>query len=115
MEQRRIQLASGVELITVRTDQFKTGLFTVTLTVPLREETATAYALSPDVLYRGSQRYPDIVSLSAATDHLYGAALEVGVRQRGESQCVCLQCSFIDDCYAMDGMAILEPAVDLVG
>ena len=115
MEQRRIQLASGVELVTANTDQFKTGLFTVTLTVPLRKETATAYALIPDVLYRGSQRYPDIVSLSAATDNLYGAALEVGVRQRGESQCVCLQCSFIDDCYALDGMAILEPAVDLVG
>lgn len=115
MEQRRTQLASGVELIAVRTDQFKTGLFTVTLTVPLRRETATAYALIPDVLYRGSRRHPDIVSLSAATDSLYGAALEVGVRQRGESQCVCFQCSFIDDNYALDGMAVLEPAIALVG
>lgn len=115
MEQRRIQLASGVELLSVRTEQFKTGLFTVTLTVPLRKETATANALLTDVLYRGSRKHPDIVSLSAATDGLYGAALEVGVRQRGESQCICFQCSFIDDCYALDGMAILEPAVELVG
>lgn len=115
MEQRRIQLASGVELLAVCTDQFKTGLFTVTLTVPLRKETVTANALLTDVLYRGSRKHPDIVSLSAATDELYGAALEVGVRQRGESQCICLQCSFIDDCYALDGMAVLEPAVALVG
>ena len=115
MEQRRIQLANGVELVTAQTGQFKTGLFTVTLTVPLREETATANALIPDVLYRGSRKHPDIVSLSAATDYLYGAAMEVGVRQRGESQCVCLQCSFIDDEYALDGMAVLEPAVELVG
>lgn len=115
MEQRHIQLAAGVDLLTVCTNQFKTGFFTVNLTVPLREETATAYALIPDVLYRGSRKHPDIVSLSAATDDLYGAALEVGVRQRGESQCVCLQCSFIDDQYALDGMAVLEPAIALVG
>lgn len=115
MEQRHIQLAAGVELITADTNQFKTGLFTVTLAVPLKKETATAYALIPDVLYRGCRRYPDIVSLSAATDSLYGAALEVGVRQRGETQCICLQCSFIDDCYALDGTAVLEPAIGLAG
>lgn len=115
MEQRRIQLASGVELLTAHTDQFKTGLFSVTLTVPLRKETVTANALLTDVLYRGSRLHPDISSLSAAADDLYGAALEVGVRQRGETQCICLQCSFIDDVYALDGTAILEPAIGLVG
>ncbi|MBQ6601566.1 MAG: insulinase family protein, partial [Clostridia bacterium] len=107
MKQRHIQLASGVELLMVHTNQFKTGLFSVTLTVPLRKETVTANALLTDVLYRGSRLHPDIASLSAATDDLYGAALEVGVRQRGETQCICLQCSFIDDVYALDGTAIL--------
>ena len=115
MEQRRIRLASGVELFAVHTDQFKTGLFSVTLTVPLRKETATANALISDVLYRGSRLHPDIASLSCAADDLYGAALEVGVRQRGECQCICLQCSFIDEAYALDGTAIMEPAIGLVG
>lgn len=115
MEQWCIQLAAGVKLLSVHTDKFKTGLFSVTLTVPLRKETATANALIADVLYRGSRKHPDISSLSAAADDLYGAALEVGVRQRGETQCICLQCSFIDDLYALDGMAILEPAIGLVG
>lgn len=115
MEQRRIRLASGVELFTVRTDQFKTGLFSVTLTVPLRKETATANALISDVLYRGSRLHPDIAGLSCAADDLYGAALEVGVRQRGECQCICLQCSFIDEAYSLDGTAIMEPAIGLVG
>ena len=115
MEQRQIQLASGVELISVCTDQFKTGLFTVTLTVPLCKEHATANALIADVLYRGSRKHPDIVSLSAATDDLYGAALEIGIRQRGESQCICARCSFIDDIYALNGMEVMEPAIELVG
>ena len=115
MDRKEIHFAAGVELMSERTEQFKTGLFSVTLTVPLRKETATSCALTADVLYRGSRLHPDIMSLSSAADDLYGAALEVGVRQRGESQSICLQCSFVDDIYALDGSAILEPAIALVG
>ena len=52
MERIRKSLAEGVELIVNRTEQFKTGLLSVTLTVPLKAETATANALIPDVLYQ---------------------------------------------------------------
>ena len=115
MERSHKLLAQGVELAVCRSDQFKTGLFSVTLAAPLGRETATAYALTPDVLYRGSRNYPDMERLSAATDQLYGAALGPAVRQRGESQCVSFLCSFIDDRYALDGLALLEPALELTG
>ncbi len=114
MEQIHKKLAAGVELAMTRTEQFKTGLLSVTLAAPLRADTATAYALAPDVLYRGSRNYPDIQRLSAAADQLYGAALGPTVRQRGESQCVGFLCSLMDDRYALDGMALLEPAARLV-
>lgn len=115
MERFHKTLADGIELVMTQTKQFKTGVFSVTLTTPLQEATATAYALIPDVLYRGSHKYPSIQHLSAATDELYGASLGPAVRQRGESQCVGFQCSFIDDHYALDGMAVLEPAIALIG
>ena len=115
MEQYQKQLADGVELMVNRTDKFKTGLLSVTLTAPLRRETATAGALIPEVLYRGSRNYPDMERLSAATDALYGASLGPAVRQRGESQCVSFLCSVIDDRYALDGAAVLEPAAALMG
>lgn len=115
MERSHKILSDGVELVVCRSDQFKTGLISATLAAPLCRETATAYALTPDVLYRGSRQYPDMECLSAATDQLYGAALGPAVRQRGENQCISLLCSFIDDRYALDGMAVLEPAVQLLG
>lgn len=115
MEQHWKQLADGVELMVNRTDKFKTGLLSVTLTAPLCRETATAGALIPDVLYRGSRNYPDMERLSAATDALYGASLGPAVRQRGESQCASFLCSVIDDRYALDGSAVLEPAAALMG
>ena len=115
MEQYQKQLADGVELMVNRTDKFKTGLLSVTLTAPLRRETATAGALIPEVLSRGSRNYPDMERLSAATDALYGASLGPLVRQRGESQCVSFLCGVIDDRYALDGSAVLEPAAALLG
>ena len=115
MEQYQKQLADGVELTVNRTDKFKTGLLSVTLTAPLRRETATAGALIPEVLFRGSRNYPDMERLSAATDALYGASLGPAVRQRGESQCVSFLCSAIDGRYTLDGSAVLAPAAALMG
>jgi len=115
MQQHWRRLADGVELAVTQTDKFKTGLLAAVLTIPLRADTATAGALIPEVLYRGSRAHPDMEKLSAATDALYGASLSTGVRQRGESQCVSVVCSFIDDRYALDGSAVLEPAAALMG
>ena len=115
MQQHWKRLADGVELSAVRTDKFKTGLLAVTLTIPLSGETATAGALIPEVLSRGSRNHPDMERLSAATDALYGASLGPAVRQRGESQCVSFLSSFIDDHYALDGSAVLEPTAALMG
>lgn len=115
MRQHWKRLADGVELAVNQTDKFKTGLLGVTLTIPLSADTATAGALIPEVLGRGSRNYPDMEKLSAAADALYGASLGPVVRQRGESQCVSFLCSFIDDRYALDGSAVLEPAAKLMG
>ena len=115
MQQHWKRLADGVELAVTQTDKFKTGLLAATLTIPLSADTATAGALIPEVLYRGSRPHPDMEKLSAATDGLYGASLSTGVRQRGESQCVSALCGFIDDRYALDGSAVLEPAAALMG
>lgn len=109
------QLARQVDLISARTDKFKTGVFSVVLAVPLKKATATANALIGDVLYRGSRKHPDIEAISLATDELYGASVGPTVRQRGESQCVGFSASFLDDRYALDGNAVLEAVLELVG
>lgn len=105
----------GVELIAVHTDKFKTGVLGVTLVTPMKRETVTANALLADVLYRGCERYPDMEAISAATDELYGASISPFIRQKGESQCVSLRGSFIDDKYALDGSKLLEPVAELMG
>ena len=41
MEMFHRPLADGVELVSVRTDKFKTGVFSVSLAVPMAAETVT--------------------------------------------------------------------------
>lgn len=111
----RRELFPGVWLRAVHTKKFKSAFLSVTLLTPLNQETAAANALLPSVLRRGTAVHPDMESLSAALDNLYGGAIEPAVRKKGETQCVGFIASFLDDAYALDGEQILEPAASLLG
>ena len=111
----RRELFPGVWLRTVHTDKFKSAYLSITLMAPLDPETAAANALVPSVLRRGTGIHPDMESLSAALDQLYGGAIEPVVRKKGETQCVGFVASFLDDAYALEGEKILEPAANLLG
>ena len=112
---KRRELFPGVWLRAVHTDKFKSAYLSVTLMSPLDPETAGANALIPSVLRRGTAVHPDMESLSAALDGLYGGAIEPAVRKKGETQCVGFAASFLDDTYALEGEQILEPAAALLG
>ena len=111
----RRELFPGVWLRAVHTNKFKSSYLSITLLTPLDRETAGANALIPEVLRRGTAVHPNMESLSAALDELYGGAVEPAVRKRGETQCVGFAASFLDDAYALKGEKILEPAAALLG
>ena len=113
--QNRSELMHGVFLTHLSAQKFKTGLLSAHLVTPLRKETASLNALLPAVLRRGTAKYPDMESLSAALDTLYGAQIDYTVRKKGERQCVGFVSSFIDDRYAPGGEQLLEPVAQLLG
>ena len=114
-EVTRTELLPGVYLTAVHTMKFKSSYMGIQLLTPLREEHAAANAMIPTVLRRGTERCPDMESLSAALDELYGGAVEPIVRKKGETQCVGFVASFLDDAYVPDGTPILEHAAALLG
>jgi len=115
MEGKRTQLFPGVWLRTVHTDKFKSAYLSLTLMTQLNRENASANALLPRVLRRGTMVHPDMESLSATLDELYGGAVEPVVRKKGESQCVGFLASFLDNAYALNGEDILSGAAELLG
>ena len=113
--QNRRELLPGVFLTHIPAEKFKTGLMSAHLVTPLRKETASLNALLPAVLRRGTEKYPDMESLSAALDTLYGAQIDYTIRKKGERQCVGFVASVIDDRYAPGGEQLLEPVAQLLG
>ena len=115
MNRNRTEIMQDVYLTYLHAKKFKTGALSAQFLTPLRAETASANALLPAVLHRGTVRCPDMVQLSAAMDRLYGAQMDDTVRKKGETQCVGFVASVIDDAFVPGGEQLLEPAAELLG
>ena len=107
-------LGSGICLTAVQTNKFKTSLLAVHFLVPLQKETAAKNALIPAILRRGTRQHPDMHSLSAALDALYGAEISPTVRKKGETQALGFLGSFLDDAYLPEKSNMLEKAAELM-
>lgn len=114
MDVVRKELAPGIALTAIETDKFKSAALSVHFLTPLEERTAAANALVPYVMRRGCERYPTMGAVSARLEELYGGVLEPAVRKRGETQCVGLVGSFLDDAYALEPGSNLRDAGELL-
>ena len=104
----------GIDLTMIQTDKFKSAALSASFLVPLKKETAAANALVPYVLRRGTERYPTMGEISVRLEELYGGTLDPAVRKRGETQCVGLIGSFLDDAYALESGSNLQEAAALL-
>lgn len=115
METIRRKLMTGVYLTYIQQRKFKTNVVSAQLVTPLDEKTASANALLPAVLRRGTAQYDTMQKLSAELDLLYGARIDCTVRKKGENQCVGFIATFIDDHMTPRGERLLEPVSALLG
>ncbi len=115
MYENRKEIMQNVFLTYLPAQKFKTCLLSAHFVTPLSRETAAYNALLPAVLRRGTMRCPDMESLSAAMDTLYGANIDYTVRKKGERQCVGFVANCIDDAYAPGGEKLLEGVAELLG
>ena len=111
----RLELFPGVFLTAVHTRKFKSSQLGVALLTPLDRDSASLNALLPHVLFRGSERYPDMRAITRALDDLYGGNVAALVSKKGEVHCIGFQASFLDDAYALGGEQILRPAAEILG
>ena len=109
MYENRREIMQDVFLTYLPARKFKTSRLTVNLITGLERAGASANALLPAVLSRGTVRHPDMESLSAAMDTLYGATVDSVVRKKGERQCIGFAADFIDDAFTPHGERLLEP------
>ena len=115
MELTRTEILPGVWLNHLHAEKFKTACLSLSLLTQLKRETASMNALIPYVLRRGTTRYPDMESLSARMDELYGTAVEPVVRRIGEVQCLGFYASIPEEDFLPAGQSVLHQATELLG
>ncbi len=104
-----ISLLPGVTLRHCRDTRFKQGCLSFQLVRQMRREEAALNALLPAVLLRGTNRCPDLRSITEHLDELYGASVSPLVRRIGDYQTTGLYCGFMDDRFALPGDQVLRP------
>ncbi len=110
-----IELLPGITLRCFPADRFKQGCLSLQLIRPMCRQEAALNALIPAVLLRGTVDSPDLRDIILRLDDLYGASVGALVRRVGDYQTTGLHCSFIEDKYALDGDAVLEPMIQFLG
>lgn len=109
-----ISLLPGVNL-RCRTDpRFKQGCLSLHWVVPMCANHSAMNALIPSVLLRGTVPHPDLRSITARLDDLYGAAVSPMSRRVGDYQASGLYLSFMDDRFALPGDRVLEGTVEFL-
>lgn len=104
-----------VWLSCLETDKFKSDCLSISLLTGLDRQTISKNALLPRVLARGSTLHPDMNSISAACNELYGARIIPCVRKLGEILAIGFYAGFIPDRFTPDGAMLLEPVTSLLG
>lgn len=102
-------LLPGVNLRLYRDARFKQGCLSFQFLRQMDKKEAALNALLPAVLLRGTRQHPDMRSITAHLDTLYGAAVSTLVRRVGDYQITGLYCGFMDDRFALPGDRVLEP------
>ncbi len=109
------ELDRGVHLTAIRTERFKTGCVSLGLLVPLTRRTVSLNATLPYVLRRGTARLPDMESIAAELDGLYGARIEPTLRKKGEIQIIGFYADFPDEAFLPERPDILGRVTSLMG
>lgn len=97
------------------TKRFKTFAISLYAGVPLQEETVTKVALTPFVLRRGTQSYPETTEFREQLEHLYGAGFGFDVYKRGDYQIVQFRMDTINDSFVGGDEQLLDRSFAFLG
>ena len=107
-------LPGGIQFYSYRDTRFKQGALSIQFVCPMKKTESAYNSLFPAVLLRGTEKHPNLRSITLRLDDLYGAAVSTSVRRVGDYQTTGFYCNFMEDKFALDGDEILAPMLDFI-
>lgn len=108
------ELKKGIKVHLIETNKFKTNLFAIFLTLPLKRESITQNALIPAVLRMGTKKLKSQEDISIKLENMYGATFDGGVEKTGDNQVIKFYLETLNDNFLPEKEKILKNAIDLL-
>lgn len=86
MENNLIEIGEGINLLHIKSNKFKTTNVALLIRRQLDRSEVTKNALIPQLLKRGSNKYPTLSSINIKAEELYGAVFDAVIMKKGEEQ-----------------------------
>lgn len=97
MKPTMLRVGEQARLFAIRTDRFKSELLALQFDVPLSADRAQLYALSFELLRRGTEQYPTKAQFFRHLDGLYSSAITPFNRRAGDRQVLGLTADFLGE------------------
>ncbi|WP_438350199.1 EF-P 5-aminopentanol modification-associated protein YfmF [Paenibacillus sp. FA6] len=107
--------AGRLRIHVMPTKRFKTFAISLYVGTPLSEETVTSTALTPFVLRRGTESFPETTQFRERLEQLYGAGFGFDVYKRGDYQIVQFRMDTINDSFVQSEESLLESSFAFLG
>lgn len=111
---KKSHINNRTSLSCVKTDKFKTGILTFTLTVPFEQEGYIHSLLLAGVLRRGTEKFPTMAKINSRLDELYASCIEIRSNIVKDRLLLIFTAEFIDDRYTLCDVDVLDGIVEMV-
>ena len=107
-------VSDSIELSAIKTDKFKTGIITFTLTLPLTQDFYLNSLLLTGILRRGTEKYPRMADINRRLDELYASSLDIRCNMLGDSLLIIFSGEFLDSRYVYSDDDIVAGIIEMV-
>ncbi len=114
MTLQKTRVTEHIRLSCIRTDRFKTGVLTLTLTLPKTKKNAAANPVLAGVMRRGTEKYPDMAAINRRLDDLYAACIEIRSGTVGNNLSLVFTAEMLDESFVPDGTPVTDGVIEML-
>ncbi len=108
------RLTKDISLSVIGTDKFKSGLLTLTLSLPLSAKSSVYNMLLAGILKRGNEKYRSLADINRRLDELYDSSLDIRSSRLGKNLSLVLSSDMLEGKFIPDGTDTLDGVLEVM-
>lgn len=107
-------ICENITLHTVKSEKFKTGMLSLSISMPMSASTSVCNSLLAGIMRRGTEKYPSVSSVNRRLDELYASVVEIKTAKYGKNEMLIISSELLDNSYATDGTDIADGVLEVI-